>query len=48
MYRIIDRFVETVHKIMVSMAAIVGLFLFPPAGIILLLYLRSMMNYETA
>ncbi len=45
-FRIIDRFVEYVHTVIVSIAAIVGLFIFPPAGIILLLYLRGMMSYD--
>lgn len=47
-FKLIDRFVEFVHTVIVSMAAIVGLFIFPPAGIILLLYLRGMMTYNRA
>jgi len=44
--RIIDHFVDHVHTVIVSIAAIVGLFIFPPAGIVLLLYLRGIMNND--
>jgi hypothetical protein len=45
-FRILDRFVRFIHTIILSMAALIGLFIMPPIGILLLLYLRSFMQYD--
>ncbi len=45
--RIIDRFVKLVHTVILSTAALIGLFILPPVGIVLLLYLRSVLKYDT-
>lgn len=43
---IVDRLVKFIHTVILSIAAIIGLFVLPPVGIILLLYLRSMLQHE--
>jgi hypothetical protein len=45
MFYIIDRVVKNIHAVILSFAALVGLFVLPPAGIILLLYLRGFLRY---
>ncbi len=47
-FRIIDRFVRFIHTVILSMAALIGLFVLPPVGILLLLYLRSFMEYDAS
>lgn len=46
-HRIIDRFVKLIHTFILSTAALIGLFILPPVGIILLLYLHSFLKYDT-
>ncbi len=43
---IIDRLVKLIHTIVLSIVALIGLFVLPPVGIILLLYLRSVLKYD--
>lgn len=45
-FRIIDRLVKLIHTVILSIAALIGLFVLPPVGIILLLYLRSFLKYD--
>jgi hypothetical protein len=44
-FYIIDRLVKHIHTVILSFAALVGLFVLPPVGIILLLYLRGFLRY---
>jgi len=43
---IVDRLVRFMHAIILSLAALIGLFVLPPVGILLLLYLRTFLQYE--
>jgi|GEM_PF-3847390 len=46
MLDIIDRLVRLIHAIILSIAALIGLFIMPPIGILLLLYLRGYLERE--
>jgi hypothetical protein len=45
--KVIDRVIRFIYTIILSTIALIGLFVLPPVGIILLLYLRSVMKYDT-
>ncbi len=45
-FRIVDRLVKLIHTVILSVAALIGLFILPPVGIILLLYLRGFLKYD--
>ncbi|MDI6896067.1 hypothetical protein [Methanocella conradii] len=37
-----------IHAVIISIVALLALFIMPPIGILLLLYLRSIIRYEAA
>jgi hypothetical protein len=41
---IVDRIVRFIYTVILSMAALLGLFIIPPVGILLLLYLRGFLE----
>ncbi len=46
MLRIIDMLVKFAYSTMLSFAAIIGLFVMPPVGILLFFYLRSFLKRQ--
>jgi hypothetical protein len=44
MLDIIDRIVRFIYTVILSIAALLGLFIIPPVGILLLLYLRGFLE----
>ncbi len=46
MLDIVDRFVRLIHMVILSIAALIGLFVMPPIGILLLLYLRGFLEHD--
>lgn len=46
MFHVIDQCVKLFYSILLSFAAIIGLFIMPPIGILLFFYLRSFLKRQ--
>lgn len=46
MFHIVDIFAKYLYAVLLSAAALIGLFVLPPVGILLLLYLRSFLKRQ--